>query len=230
MQTRAKSAPLEEPGAKPSRAKPAKAKPRPPGARLVNGHSREPVGKERPSSATTQKILTAAVQILFDRGARGMSMTDVCARAGVSRGTLYRYFLSKEELLNEMALHLRAQADQALEARAACSKTPDERLKAVFKHIDEFTNREQSTQLMRIEPDFAIGYYRRNLPYLTARTAKQLALVFDDWEKRLDVKVDRAFLAEMLIRYGISQVIVPCAYRDEMPARVATLLKLLQGR
>ncbi len=199
-------------------------------SKRASGRGARATKQESASEGTPEKILSAAVKTLVDRGARAMSMTDVCARAGVSRGTLYRYFPSKDDLLNAMALHLRGQADTALEARTAKTRTPSERLKAVFQHIDEFIHREQSTRLMQIEPGFAIDYYRRNLSYLTGRTARQLGPVFDDWEARLGAKLDREFLTEMLIRYAISQVIVPCGYRNEMATRVAKLIEFIERK
>jgi AcrR family transcriptional regulator len=53
----------------------------------------------RPRSEKARKaILEAAMDLLFDRGLRAMSMDDVAKQAGVSKATIYRWWPSKELL------------------------------------------------------------------------------------------------------------------------------------
>ena len=51
------------------------------------------------SDAKRARILEAAYQLCLGRGVEATRMEEVAARAQVSKGTLYRYFESKEELL-----------------------------------------------------------------------------------------------------------------------------------
>src|SRR5919201_3114537 len=64
---------------------------------MTSGTSR-PTLQERVSAA----ILEAAAQLLARRG-EAASMSDVAAAAGVGRATVYRYFPSREALLEELA-------------------------------------------------------------------------------------------------------------------------------
>jgi AcrR family transcriptional regulator len=50
------------------------------------------------SEKAKQAILTAASELLLDRGLQAMSMDDVAERAGVSKATIYRWWGSKELL------------------------------------------------------------------------------------------------------------------------------------
>src|SRR3546814_8051875 len=45
------------------------------------------------------KILDGALRAISEMGARRLSMRDISDASGVSRGTLYRYFSSREEVL-----------------------------------------------------------------------------------------------------------------------------------
>src|SRR3546814_2736044 len=45
------------------------------------------------------KILDGALRAIGEMGARRLSMRDISDASGVSRGTLYRYFSSREEVL-----------------------------------------------------------------------------------------------------------------------------------
>ena len=56
-----------------------------------------PRGRPR-SERARQAILTAAIELLLDRGLRAMSMEEVAERAGVSKATIYRWWDSKDLL------------------------------------------------------------------------------------------------------------------------------------
>jgi AcrR family transcriptional regulator len=53
--------------------------------------------------ATRDQLLDAARDLLDEVGFAGLVMDDVATRAGVSRGTLYRIFAGKADLLNALA-------------------------------------------------------------------------------------------------------------------------------
>jgi AcrR family transcriptional regulator len=55
------------------------------------------------------RILAAATRVLEGRGYAGMSTNRVAAEAGVSVGSLYRYFADKDEIVGE--LRVRSTAD-----------------------------------------------------------------------------------------------------------------------
>lgn len=52
----------------------------------------------RRKDARPQEILDAALAVFADRGFAAASMEQVATRAGISKGTLYLYFSSKEDL------------------------------------------------------------------------------------------------------------------------------------
>src|SRR5579872_7270759 len=54
---------------------------------------------QRRSKATVEAVLAAAAHILQERGAAGFNTNAVAARAGVSIGSLYQYFASKDAIL-----------------------------------------------------------------------------------------------------------------------------------
>src|SRR5439155_15011684 len=58
---------------------------------------------------TAAAILDAAAHVLAERGA-GANMAEVAAASGVSRATLYRYYPSREALLEALAAQALADA------------------------------------------------------------------------------------------------------------------------
>jgi AcrR family transcriptional regulator len=61
-----------------------------------------------------QAILAAALQLFAERGFHGTAVPEVAERAGVGAGTLYRYFASKEALVNALYQQLKTAYGQAL--------------------------------------------------------------------------------------------------------------------
>ncbi|MBC8056653.1 MAG: TetR/AcrR family transcriptional regulator [Rhizobiales bacterium] len=55
--------------------------------------------RQRRKEARPQELLVAALDLFVERGFAATRSEDVAARAGVSKGTLYLYYPSKEELL-----------------------------------------------------------------------------------------------------------------------------------
>src|ERR1700674_4704610 len=53
---------------------------------------------ERRKDARPAELLAAAVELFVERGYAATRLDDVARQAGVSKGTVYLYFASKEEL------------------------------------------------------------------------------------------------------------------------------------
>jgi len=49
-----------------------------------------------------EAILRAALEVFADFGVHGVAVPEIAERAGVGTGTIYRFFESKEELINEV--------------------------------------------------------------------------------------------------------------------------------
>ena len=54
--------------------------------------------RRRRKDARPAEVLAAALELFVDKGFAATRLTDVAARAGVAKGTLYLYFGSKEAL------------------------------------------------------------------------------------------------------------------------------------
>ena len=53
-------------------------------------------------------IMEAALELIAERGFHGAPMSDIAEKAGVAAGTIYRYFESKDILINELNGELEA--------------------------------------------------------------------------------------------------------------------------
>lgn len=84
------------------------------------------------AEATRAAIVAAAEELLRQHGYDGMTMREVAERAGVSLGSAYYYFSSKEQLVH--GFYERLQRDHAAAAEEACRglSTLDDRVRAVL--------------------------------------------------------------------------------------------------
>src|SRR6266480_4374359 len=76
------------------------------------------------NARTTAAILDAAAHALSEHG-RSANMADVAEAAGISRATLYRYYLDREALLDALAAQALADAGSRL-ADAGLERAPVE--------------------------------------------------------------------------------------------------------
>ncbi|MBV6539814.1 TetR/AcrR family transcriptional regulator, partial [Ursidibacter maritimus] len=74
----------------------------------------------RRKDARPQELLAAALVLFVERGYAATRLDDVATRAGVSKGTLYLYFASKEDLfravVRENLVPVLDEAEQAIDS------------------------------------------------------------------------------------------------------------------
>jgi AcrR family transcriptional regulator len=67
----------------------------------------DPAKKLRPArtTATRQKLFDASMELIGERGAAGVTVDEIAAAAGVSKGTVYYNFGSKSDLIAQLLRH-----------------------------------------------------------------------------------------------------------------------------
>lgn len=75
-------------------------------------------GERERAEERRRQILTAAEACFARRGFHAATMPEICAEAGLSPGTVYRYFRSKDDLIEALVEQDRAENVAALAAMA----------------------------------------------------------------------------------------------------------------
>ena len=75
--------------------------------------------RQRHKEARPQELLDAALSVFVEHGFAATRMEEIAAVAGVSKGTLYLYYPSKEELLKAVIRERLSNAIKAVAAEAA---------------------------------------------------------------------------------------------------------------
>jgi AcrR family transcriptional regulator len=78
-----------------------------------------------------RQILSAALEVFSQQGFYSSKVSDVAARAGVSQGTIYWYFASKEDLLTAALLSLFEDFGQEMLGELGQCETASEKLSAL---------------------------------------------------------------------------------------------------
>lgn len=173
-----------------------------------------------------ERVLAAVSELLREHAWGGLTMSDVAARAGVSRQTLYNSFGSRAELARA---YLAREAEAFLSAAdAAIRAHADDPQRALTAALEGFLVTAESHPLV-----VAITSHEGTeelLPLVTTHGGPLVAgarehlccSILDTWPG-----VSRSAagaLAEVLVRLAVSYAVLPAAPRAETAAHVACVL------
>ena len=125
-------------------------------------------------SSTRNRILAATTEVLARSGQTKLSLSEVALQAGVSRPTLYRWFSSKQELLDGFGRYERDMFDTGVsEATAGLRGT--EKLDAALQFIVAYQQSYSGVRLIDIEPEVVIAQLERVIPVMRARLLRLMS-------------------------------------------------------
>ncbi|MFN8225329.1 MAG: helix-turn-helix domain-containing protein [Mycobacterium sp.] len=127
------------------------------------------IGDLEPS--TRRRILDATHVVFARSGHRNLQLSDVAAEAKVSRPTLYRYFGSREGLLNAFALYEQDNFDAGI-AKAMAGLDGPARLDAALRFVVDFQDSYSLGSIVDIEPEHVLSQMKRVLPIMHERIAR----------------------------------------------------------
>lgn len=159
--------------------------------------------------ATRARILEGALAALGRVGPRRLTMNDVSDRAGLSRGTVYRYFPTKEELLAVLAEYEQNRFAEGL--RRSLEANPAEpSLGDVAEYISGYLQQHPALPLMiDVEPEFVLAFLRRQMPVFHRITEDLLGPVMAKARPVRDGNLTVAELDDLLLRVVLSVFLVP---------------------
>jgi AcrR family transcriptional regulator len=151
-----------------------------------------------------RRILDATRTALASFGPRKIALSDVARIAGVSRPTLYRYFASKDALLEGLAEYDHQRFDDGMTA-AQRGLEGEARVDAVLCFIVQFQHDDPAHLLVVIEPGFVLEQLAIRLDVMRGRLRK----LFDDAGDAPDPRADD--LADVVVRTALSHFLIPSA-------------------
>jgi len=137
--------------------------------------------KQARSRASLGRLMTAAREILNEKGIEGATVPRVAARAGLSTGSVYRRFPNKDALMRAVIL----EALESLDAAAASDLTLElaERLslqafaEAMVRH--RLASQRQNVRMLRAMLQFTLAHsnvaFKKKVAELNARSLQRVA-------------------------------------------------------
>jgi AcrR family transcriptional regulator len=169
--------------------------------------------------ATRDRLLEATREVLARYGPRKLSLTDIARVAGVSRPTLYKYYASKDDLLDALAVHERDRFDEGMSA-AVHGLDGDARIDAALRFVVDHQQSDPTRLLVTLEPGFvleqaaaAVGVMRTRLRVLFADASREGAAP--------SAEVDD--LADLVVRTALSHFLLPSRDRAQLLRELRTI-------
>ncbi len=172
---------------------------------MTNAHKRQ---SRSDYGDLADRILDAAGRLLLSVGARKLSLSDVATVAGVSRPTIYRYFASKEDLIDALGAQVRRRFDAAME-QAMNGVTGLARWEAAVDVVVTFLEEQPSGRQLDLDPGFAHEQMAGALPMITERL--MVVLRQCSREDGFGGAADARDLAGAVARVALSHYIFPDA-------------------
>jgi len=122
-----------------------------------------------------EQIITSAAGLLYERGAAATSMRDIGKATGILGGSLYHYFSSKDEIIDEVIRRSTDELDVLYGQALKANKTPLAQLEAII--AASFTVVERHPAAVRLYfDDHKYLASRENFGYLGDLTKKHQRL------------------------------------------------------
>ena len=159
---------------------------------------------------TSDRILEGALRALGRHGVRKLGMSDISESAGVSRGTLYRYFSSKEELLEALARYEQRRFETGLGKALADAREGMPQLHATIDYAVSYLREHPALErLLESEPRFVLQFLREQLPGLRRATLRSLRPVLEASRPVRSGAITSVEAAELLLRVLVFDFLVP---------------------
>lgn len=167
---------------------------------------KEPLAKGTTSVAA---ILDATRRVIAERGPGKFTMSAIAATAGVSRPTLYKWFPTKEALLEALTAYEEELFDARLQAVIEAQRTPARRLDAALRCLLTYLDGLMGPDPIGADPGFAIQSLAASLGPQTASFARRLGDAFETVPAVRQGRLSREAAAEMFLRLAYSHYLVP---------------------
>jgi TetR/AcrR family transcriptional repressor of uid operon len=146
-------------------------------------------------NSSRERILAATAEVLGRRGMTKLSLSAVAQQAGVSRPTLYRWFTSKQDLLDALGIWERQMYERGV-AEACVGLPANEKLDATLRYIVAYQQSYPGLRMVDIEPAHMIRRLSHIIPLMRERL------------ERLMPGPDGAGAAATAVRVAVSHYLV----------------------
>jgi AcrR family transcriptional regulator len=177
-------------------------------------------------STSREAILAATRRAIAQRGPEKLTLSAVAAAAGVSRPTLYRWFPSKEDLLEAISAYEEEQFDLGLRAVVEAHRSPARKLDAALHYVVTYLDGMTGSDPIGTDPQFALQSLARALPRQVDAFVRLLGDAFQQVPAVRNGELSSAQAAELFMRMAYSHYLVPHAEPEVLVANLRSFAGL----
>jgi AcrR family transcriptional regulator len=184
-------------------------------------------GSDQRSDKTVDKIVAGTMKAITRQGTHKLSVSDICESSGVARGTFYRYFTSKDDVLATLCRHFEDGVAGAFAAAIETNPDPAVRVQVVLDTI--IANRAAGGDFVRmldVAPDFTLRFIRETFPKLVDAVTAALGPAADESPLVLSEALTKRQLGELFLRCVMSMLFLPGGRSDGVPAMITSLFRV----
>jgi AcrR family transcriptional regulator len=181
-----------------------------------------------PNTKTRARILDGALRAVEEHGLAKLGMSDVSRSAGVSRGTLYRYFPTRDKLIDAVGAAEGARFFERVLESLAEVPAGEERIALLIELANRHVREHRALQrLLETEPAFVLQSLRDEYPRIRDAMAELLLPVFEGSTPVLEAGVTAEQLVDWTLRLMISAFLLPSEEPDEMQGGLLSIYRYL---
>lgn len=154
--------------------------------------------------ATVDKILSATLQLIAERGASSLSISEVCRTANIARPTFYRHFPTLEDLIDALFKRLCDDFDQEIRTAIDNNPGPENRIEVFASYLAKRLEFPGTRMIHVPDADFSKHLVDKYFENRRAIFEWVLDPLFDLSETLSGKQIDRRLAADILVRYYIS--------------------------
>jgi AcrR family transcriptional regulator len=196
-------------------------------SQVADNDGERPSGPRSRKGVETRARLVAAAKEIFERdGFLDARISDIAEQAGLSHGSFYHYFESKEAVFREVAAEVDARLAEPLNSVVLDPKStasPFERIREAMRmHLEAYRDEARIMgvieQVSRFDPEVGASRYERHVRYLAemARSIRSLQR-HGQVDQRLDPTLTASIVGSMTYRFPemwFVQGLVDCSFED----------------
>ncbi len=184
-------------------------------------------GDDQRTDRSVEKIMAGTMKLLSRQGTRKLSVSDICSASGVARGTFYRYFSTKEEVLASMGRHIEDGVAAAFAAAIEANPDPAQRVRVVLDAIVTYRHTGGDfARMLDAAPQFTLDFMGETFPKLVDVVTEALGPAVDESPAVASGALTRHQLGDLFLRTVNTMLILPVGRADHVPDLVVSLFRV----
>lgn len=137
-------------------------------------------------SPTKDKLMSAAQDLILEQGFAATTVDDICGKAGVTKGSFFHYFESKDDLAKQVLSRFCASGNKMHLGLCGNEKDP---LKRVYAYIDNLIKVSRDPEMGK---GCLVGMFSQELCDTNTEIQEACCAAFEGWAKHFGEELSQA--------------------------------------